>query len=76
MCRRQCEVGLNVQGCENGKFLPVRTSCYECGGPACKACSAIITTKSLGRSIRIRRCNGCAGFYQDAQGNDIRKTAV
>jgi hypothetical protein len=72
MCEcRKCEVSLNTHDCENRHEYSIRTSCYECGGPACKGCSAIVSLKRFGKTIRARRCNDCAGFYQDKLGNDI-----
>lgn len=72
MCEcRQCEVSLNTHDCENRSGRVIRTSCYACGGPVCRGCSAIVSTKRYGKTIRIRRCNDCAGFYQDKRGNDV-----
>jgi hypothetical protein len=64
-------VGLNTHDCENRNGYRIRSSCYECGKPACKECSAVVNSKRFGKAIRIRRCNDCAGFYQDKLGNDI-----
>lgn len=66
----RCEVGLNVHGCESAQGDSVRTSCYSCGGPACRVCSAVVTGKRMGRVIRFRRCNDCAGYYQGEEQRD------
>lgn len=50
---RNCEVGMNTQECEAppGMSYTTRATCYQCGQPACKACSVI--------EKRRRICNDC-----------------
>jgi len=50
-----CEVGLNVSECEDHCGLRIRSACYRCGGPACRACSRLV----IWRGKRIRMCNDC-----------------
>lgn len=68
---RTCESGLKVHGCENVEGIRIRTTCYRCGGPVCRACSAIVVERVAGKMLKIRRCNDCAGFYQNPDGTEM-----
>lgn len=48
----ECEVILNVQGCQQGH---ARATCYACGKRVCTVCSKIM--KRYGRRVRV--CNDC-----------------
>lgn len=48
-----CEVSMNDIGCAGDD--QIRTVCYACGGPACKACSEVVVFHRK----RMRRCNDC-----------------
>lgn len=53
----ECEVLLNGNDCEAPpeSSLSIRTRCYACGQPACKACSQVVSYR--GRNRRV--CRDC-----------------
>ncbi len=63
---RECTVLLNGYSCENGNGERIRTSCYRCGGVACKGCSFLIVT-NFPANRRIRICRDCWSHEEETQ---------
>jgi hypothetical protein len=69
--RHDCECASSIHceappySCEGNPAL--RTECYRCGLPVCKACSSIRRTRRVGGHGKARLCDNCLEYEPDGE---------